>query len=499
MTVPPVEQTDLASTGVPGLDDVLAGGLPTRRLHLLQGSPGAGKTTVALQFLREGVRLGERSLYVSMSESQEEMESVAAAHGWSLGGIDIFEAAEDATTEAENTLFHPSEVELGERMHRILAEVARVKPHRLVLDSCTELRLLAGSAVRYRRQILALKRELVEAGRTVLLVDNPAPDEPDVLLQSLAHGVVTLEQLHPAFGAERRRLRVLKMRGVAYRGGYHDFTIRRGGLAVFPRLVASEHRSAVSNEHVSTGVVELDGLVGGGLNRGTSTLIIGPAGAGKSLLATLHVLRAAERGERAVVFSFDESREIALARSRALGMDLAPHIASGAVVVEQVDPAELSPGEFVYRVRAAVDEGGARVIVLDSLNGLMQAMPNETFVTLQLHELLSFLSHRGVLTLVLLAQHGLVGDQLETPVDVSYLADTVLLLRYFEAEGGVRKALSVVKKRTGAHETTIRELYVDGQGVHVGAPLTAFRGVLSGVPVYDPAAGGPQLGTTRKA
>jgi circadian clock protein KaiC len=494
MTVPPVDTTDRASTGVPGLDDVLGGGLPSRRLHLLQGSPGAGKTTVALQFLREGVRRGERSLYISMSESQEEMESVAASHGWTLDGVDIFEAAEDAATEEENTLFHPSEVELGERMHRILAEVERVKPHRLVLDSCTELRLLAGSAVRYRRQILALKRELVEAGRTVLLVDNPAPDEPDVLLQSLAHGVLTLEQLHPAFGAERRRLRILKMRGVAYRGGYHDFTIRRGGLAVFPRLVASEHRSAVSNEHVPSGLAELDRLLGGGLDRGTSTLVIGPSGAGKSMLGTLYVLGAAQRGERAVVFAFDESREIALARGRALGMDLAPHLASGAVKIEQVDPAELSPGELVHRVRRAVDEGGARVVVIDSLNGLMQAMPNESFVTLQMHELLSFLSHRGVLTLLLLAQHGLVGNELESPVDVSYLADTVLLLRYFEAEGGVRKALSVVKKRTGAHETTIRELCVDAKGVQVGTPLTAFRGVLTGAPVYDAAAGSQQLG-----
>jgi circadian clock protein KaiC len=471
------------STGVPGLDEVLAGGLPSRRVHLVQGAPGAGKTTLALQFLLHGAARGERCLYISLSETREEVETVAESHGWKLGDVVVFEASRMGP-EDENTLFDPSEVELGERMDAILTEVERVKPSRLVLDSCTELRLLAHTPVRYRRQILALKRHLAEANRTVLLLDNPAPNAPDVLLQSLAHSVIMLEQLHPDFGAERRRLRVTKMRGVAYRGGNHDYVIRTGGLVVFPRIVPAEHRARRVAESFSSGLAALDALVGGALDRGTSTLLIGPAGSGKSSLATIFAHAAAARDERAAVFLFDEARETLLARSRAIGMDLAPHLAADRLTIQQVDPAELSPGEFIHEVRAAVDERNSRVVVIDSANGLFQAMPDERFVLLQLHDLLMYLGQKGVLTLLVMAQHGMIGD-LSGPADVSYLADTVILVRFFESHGAVRKAISVVKKRTGRHETTIREYEIGAGGIRIGEPLASFQGILTGVPTQE--------------
>ncbi len=467
------------ASGIAGLDDVLGGGYPSRRLYLVQGTPGAGKTTLALQFLLAGVKAGERVLYISMSESREEMQAVAASHGWALDGVEVLEVSD--RSDEENTLFHPSEVELGERMRLILGEIARVKPARMVLDSCTELRLLAQNPIRYRRQVLSLKAGLLEQNRTVLLIDNPSTDSPDVLLQSLAHGVLTMEQLHPNFGVERRRLRVLKLRGVPYRGGYHDFIIQTGGLAVFPRLVASEHRAPTQEALFATGVGELDALLGGGLSRGTSTLVMGPAGSGKSSFATLYAVRAAERGERVALFVFDEGKETLLTRSRSLGMPLDASIASGQLTVQQVDPAELSPGQFIHGVRAAV-ERGARMVILDSLNGFLQAMPDDSLLTLQLHELLAYLAQKGVLSLLLVAQHGVVGQELESPTDVSYLADTVVLMRFFESEGAVHKAISVMKKRTGAHETTIREYGLSSRGFTFGEPLTELRGVLSGIP-----------------
>jgi circadian clock protein KaiC len=482
MTGPATEARAL--TGVAGLDHVLGGGLPSRRLHLVQGPPGSGKTTLALHFLLEGVRRGERCLYISLSESAEEVRAAAASHGWSLDGIAIFEGLAESADD-ENTLFQPSEIELGERMGRILAEVERLQPARVVLDSCSELRLLAGSELRYRRQILALKRQLVERHRTVLLVDNPAPGSPDVLLQSLAHGVIALDHLSPLFGAARRRLNVLKMRGIAYSGGYHDFVIRTGGISVFPRLVAAEHRGTHDGAPVPSGVPALDQLLGGGPHRGTSTLVMGPSGVGKSALVTVYAVTAAARGERVAMFGFDESRATTLARARSLGIDLATHVESGRILLQQVDPAELSPGEFSEIVRDAADRGGARIVAIDSLNGYLQAMPDEKFLTIQLHELLSFLGQRGVLTLLLVAEHGLVGAELAAPTDVSYLADTVILMRYFEAHGGVHKAISVMKKRTGAHENTIRELTVGVGGLRVGPPLTEFHGVLRGVPLYE--------------
>jgi circadian clock protein KaiC len=475
-------------TGVAGLDDILGGGLPSRRVHLIQGSPGAGKTTLALQFLLEGARHGERCLYISLSETREEVEAVAAAHGWTMDDVVVFEASR-LGAEDENTLFDPSEVELGERMDSILSEVARIEPMRLVLDSCTELRLLAHTPVRYRRQILSLKHRLVEANRTVLLLDNPAPDAPDVLLQSLAHGVITLEQLHPDFGSERRRLRITKMRGISYRGGHHDYVIQTGGVVVFPRIVPAEHRTGVVSEPFPSGIPALDALLGGGLDRGTSVLVMGPAGSGKSTLAALFARVCAERGETGAIFLFDEGRDKLLERMRGIGMDIAPQVNAGRLSLEQVDPAELSPGEFLSRVRAAVDVAKSRVVVIDSLNGLVQAMPDEKFVMLQLHDLLMYLGQKGVLTLLVVAEHGVVGKALTGPADLSYLADTVILVRYFEARGAVRKAISVVKKRTGNHEKTIREYDISTAGVIVGEPLTSFHGVLTGTPEIEPARG----------
>ena len=382
----------------------------------------------------------------------------------------------------ETTLYQPSEVELGERMRTILEEIDRLRPARIVLDSCSELRLLAQSGLRYRRQILALKRRLVAWNCTILLIDNPSPGAPDMLLQSLVHGVFTLEQLAPQYGAERRRLRAVKIRGRRYRGGYHDFVIRTGGIQVFPRLVAAEHRQEFRREPVPSGSAELDALLGGGPLRGTSLLLMGPSGSGKSSVATRYAMAAAERGERAAIYAFDESAAMLHARSESLGMKLAPQVARGLLSLQQIDPAELSPGEFSHRVRRAVEADGIRVVVIDSLNGFLSAMPEERFVLLQLHELFTYLGQHGVLTLLTVAQHGLVTGEATAPLDVSYLADGVLLFRYFEAGGQVRKAVSAVKNRSGPHETTIREVLLGRDGVRVGAVLSEYRGVFTGVP-----------------
>lgn len=476
-------------TGISGLDDILAGGLPPCRLYLVQGDPGAGKTTLSLQFLLEGVKRGERSLYVTLSETRDEIADIARSHRWSLDGLSIIEVSSDAAADdLDNTVFRPSEVELGERMQRLLAEVDRLRPARIVLDSCSELRLLAQSPLRYRRQILALKQRLAQLGSTILLLDNPHPGSPDMLLQSVVHGVITMEQLAPLYGAERRRLRVIKLRGLRYRGGYHDFIIKTGGLDVYPRLVAAEHHRGFERTPVSSGVRELDALLQGGPDRGMSLLLMGPSGCGKSAVAAQYALAAAERGERAAVFGFDESAAMYLARAESMGMNLGPHFDAGRLSFQQIDPAELSPGEFTHLVRRAAESGEARLIVIDSLNGYLNAMPQENYVALQLHELLSYLSQRGVLTVMTVAQHGLVGAEAASPIDLSYLADTVLLFRYFEVTGQVRKALSAVKKRAGAHETTIRELLLDRHGVRVGPALAQFQGVLTGNPQFIGAA-----------
>ena len=485
-------------TGIPGLDEVLCGGLPADRLYLLQGDPGVGKTTASLQFLREGVRRGEVTLYVTLSETRDEIAGVMESHGWEVGALNVFElniaagiggGVGDGPGE-ENTLFVPAEVEFGERLEALLAEVDRVKPRRLVIDSCSELRLLAQTPLRFRRHVLALKENLARRKCTVLMLENPIKGG-DVLLQSLVHGVIEMQQLLPVYGAEKRRLRILKMREVRFRGGYHDLTMRHGGVVVYPRLVAAEHEDGFVAGALSSGLPELDALLGGGLDRGTSTLLLGPPGTGKSAMSIVFAVAAAKRGERVAIFAFEEGKLTLRARSEALGMPLAEHEVSGEITTRSIDPAELAPGEFAHAVRRAVEDDGARVVVIDSLNGYLHAMPDEQFITLQLHELLSYLRHQGVVTLLVAAQHGLMGPGMTTPVDVSYLADGLVLFRFFETKGRVRRAVSVVKKRSGAHEDTIRELVFSAGRISVGPPLHAFHGVLTGVPTY--------LGDTQKA
>lgn len=483
------------SSGIAGLDDILGGGFPPHCVYLVEGNPGAGKTTLALQFLLEGARRGERGLYVTLSESKTELAGVARSHGWSLDGIDLFELIPSEASlrpDTQYTIFHPSEVELSTTTKQVLAEVERVRPSRVVFDSLSELRLLAQNQLRYRRQILALKQFFAGRGATVLLLDDRSGVESDEHLQSIAHGVVSLEQMAPEFGAERRRLRVVKLRGATYRGGYHDFVIATGGLDVFPRLVAAEHRPEFEPGRLSSGVAAVDALLGGGPEFGTSVMLMGPAGSGKSTLAVQYCVAAARRGERAALFVFDESRTTLLARSRELGIDLQPHLESGLVTVQQIDPAELAPGELANAIRQAAeaDAGRARVVVIDSLNGYLNAMPEERYLLIQLHELLTYLGQQGVVTFLVVAQHGLVGTGMQTPVDASYLADAVVLLRYFETTGEVRQAVSVVKKRGGAHERTIREFRLGPRGVEVGEPLRDFHGILTGVPQFAPVKGG---------
>jgi circadian clock protein KaiC len=473
-----------ATTGVDGLDDVLSGGLPRDRLYLVQGDPGVGKTTLALQFLLAGVRAGERCLYITLSETKEELLEVAASHGWSLDGLTLFEMPLDdrVDSDGENTLFHPSEVELAETTKLLLDQVSRIKPTRVVFDSLSEIRLLAQGGLRYRRQVLAFKQFFIGKGCTVLLLDDRTSDPGDLQLQSLAHGVLSLEQLSPLYGSERRRLKVVKMRGLRFRGGYHDFVLTHGGMRVFPRLVAAEHETPFEMGQLATGVPELDTLMGGGLDRGTTTLLLGPAGTGKSTLAVRFAKAAVASGSRAALFAFDERIPTLLTRSRGMGLDLQPDLDAGRLEVRQIDPAELAPGELTQEVRSAVEERGVRLLILDSLNGYMHAMPEEHFLTLQLHELLSYLAQKGVITIVVVAQHGLVGTSVESPVDISYLADSVLVFRHIELAGELRKAVSMLKRRAGAHEFSIRQLKIDSTGINLGEPLHGFQGLLTGVP-----------------
>ena len=474
------------STGSEGLDDILGGGLDANRLYLYEGRPGTGKTTIALQFLLKGQSLGERVLYITLSETKRELEVVAQRHGWSLDGVDMFELVPPETTldpERELTVFHPAEVELSETTGLMFREVERINPARIVIDSLSELRLLAQSPLRYRRQVLALKHFFAKRNCTVILLDDLSSSQDDLQLHSVAHGVVILEQLAIEYGSERRRLRVIKMRGISFRGGFHDFTISQGGLRIFPRLVASEHHRSFEGEFTSSGNAELDQLLGGGLERGTNALLIGAAGVGKSSVALSYASAAAERGGHAVFFAFDEGRGTVEARARTLGLPLQRHLDSGLIRFQQVDPAELSPGEFGAIVRRSVEHDNARIIIIDSLNGYLNAMPDERFLILQMHELLSYLAQQGVLTILVLAQHGLVGP-MDTPLDISYLSDAVLMLRYFEVAGTVRRALSVVKKRSGHHEHTIREFRLSGAGLSLGPPLTEFSGIFTGNPHY---------------
>ncbi|MDM0073658.1 ATPase domain-containing protein [Variovorax sp. J2P1-59] len=481
-----VEAHTLLKMGVPGLDDILGGGLTPHRLYLLEGAPGAGKTTVAIQFLREGAARGEPVLYVTLSESQAELDGVARSHGWDMGGIEVREMlpAQDALEpDEQHTMFHPSEVELSETTLRILADVDVIKPTRVVFDSLSELRLLAGGSLRYRRQILALKQFFTGRQCTVLLLDDLTATQQDLQVQSIAHAVIRLEQLNPDYGAARRRLVVTKYRGREFRGGFHDYKIVRGGLQVFPRLVAAEHAAALKQTRIPSDLPALDELLGGGLEKGTSTLFVGAPGTGKSSVAVQFAIAAARRGECAALFIFDESINTLRTRCEGMGMDLGSYIDSGHIRVRQIDPAELSPGEFVHEIRIAVEEHGATVIVIDSLNGYLNAMPDERFLIAQLHELLTYLGQNGVATMLIGAQHGLIGMQMQTPVDASYLADAVVLLRYYEFEGEVRQAISVLKKRGGAHERTIRSFELTSSGVRVGQPLRNFRGILTGIPV----------------
>ena len=476
------------STGNDGLDLILKGGLPVNRLYLLEGAPGSGKTTLALQFLREGVRQGEAALYITLSETREELAIVAASHGWSIDEFDVFEfgsAAEVLGEGRQQSILHPWEMELTETVKLIQDEVMRVRPCRVVFDSLSEMRLLAQDSLRYRRQVLALKQFFAGRETTVILVDDMTGSDSgrDAHLHSLCHGVITLERLTLDFGAARRRLQVQKLRGIDFTAGFHDFNIRRGGLEIYPRLIASDHLREFTGEPAPSGLKELDDLLAGGPLRGTSTLITGPAGTGKTTLALQYLHAACERGERCTVLQFDEQVGTLMTRAKAFGLDLDRHIESGCLVIQQIDPAELSPGEFAARVRSEVEDRDVRMVAIDSLNGYLAAMPQEQQLILQMHELLSYLSQKGVVTFLINPQHGLVGS-MSTSLNISYIADAVVLLRFFEAEGRIRKAISVLKNRGGMHEDTIRELRIDGSGVRVGAPLTQFKGVLTGTPEY---------------
>ena len=474
------------STGNRALDEILCGGFDRNRLYLYEGKPGTGKTTIALEFLLEGVQQGERVLYITLSETERELRLVARRHGWSLRGIDVFELVPPETTldpQRELTVFHPAELELSETTNLIVDCVEKLSPTRVVIDSLSELRLLAQSALRYRRQVLALKHFFSSRNCTVVLLDDLTSQENDLQLHSISHGVVLLEQLAIDYGAERRRLRVIKMRGIDFRGGFHDFIITTGGLQIFPRLVAAEHHKNFPTEFAPSGNSELDQLLGGGLERGTNALFIGAAGVGKSSLALTYALAAARRGEHSVYFAFDEGRGTLGARAESLNLSLQEHLDSGALRFQQIDPAELSPGGFTANILRSVEHDHAKLIVIDSLNGYLNAMPDERFLILQMHELLTYLAQQGVLTILVLAQHGLIGP-METPVDLSYLSDAVLMLRYFEFSGTVRRALSVVKKRSGNHEHTIREYRLGPQGIHLGPPLTGFSGIFAGTPRY---------------
>jgi circadian clock protein KaiC len=485
-------QTDeMVSCGVPGMDDILRGGFPVHCLSLITGTPGTGKTTLAMQFLMEGAKRGERCLYVTLSETRAEIEKVARSHGWDLSAIHIVElvpSEKNLSAEAQLTVFTPSEIELGETTEAMIAAVDEHRPARLVLDSLSEIRLIAQNGLRYRRQILALKQFFSGRECTVLMLDDKTGGPEDDHLQSIAHGVVMLEQASNQYGAERRRVRITKMRGVSFRGGFHDFSIRRGGLDVFPRLVAAEHVSEFVEENLPSGNAKLDGLLGGGLPAGTSTLLLGPAGTGKSTIATQFAVAAAARGQRSALFIFDENVGTFRSRSRKLGISVDDAIEKDLITVQQVDPAELSSGEFAAVVRRAAegrDRHGvpAKLIIVDSLNGYLNAMPEEKFLTAQLHELLAYLGQQGIATIMTVTQSGMVGT-MNSPVDTTYLADNVVLFRYFEAAGWVRRALSVVKKRNGHHERTIRELNLDARGIEIGEPLSDFHGILTGVPTF---------------
>jgi circadian clock protein KaiC len=487
MTIKSITQRNLKCTmGVEGLNNILCGGLPCNRIYLIQGDPGVGKTTLALQFLLEGARLGETSLYITLSETKEELEMVAESHGWDLKKVHLFELSsmqENLQGETESTFFHPSEVELNRTTKALLDEVERVKPVRVVFDSLSEMRMLAETPLRYRRQILQLKQFFAGRKCTVLLLDDRSAGARDLQIESIAHGVLCLQRSSPDYGISRRNLQIQKMRGVKFREGNHDLIIQKGGLMIFPRLVAAEHHARFKRESFPSGIKELDLLLGGGLDRGTSNMFMGPPGTGKSTIAIKFAIAAAKRREKVLFFAFDETIGTMMNRAAQLGMDIESHIKNGMIHVEQIDPAEISPGELAHRIRDAVIKDKTRMVVIDSINGYLNAMPEERYLNLQLHELLAFLNQQGVITIMVLAQQGLVGA-MQTTVDLTYLADTVIMLRYFEVRGEVKQALSVIKKRSGHHERTIREIKMGKNGIEVGKPLTNLQGVLTGTPSF---------------
>jgi circadian clock protein KaiC len=467
------------------LDSITNGGFPRGRIYLVEGDPGAGKTTLAIQFVRHGVSQGERALYITLSESRADLTHAAKSHGFSLDNIEIVELLpdeDDLLPEQQYTVFHPAEVELNDRMQRIVKEIKRVRPDRLVIDALSELRMLAKDPLRYRRQILSLKDFMADQECTVLLLDDRSSREPDLQLHSVVHGVISMDKVPREYGKTRRQIEVVKLRGTSYREGFHDYAIVTGGVVVYPRLVAADSRNEQPPETVSSGIPELDALTGGGLDRGTSTLLIGPAGCGKTSIAVQWATTSARRGESCAIFTFEEAPHTMLTRAAGLGIDMRPHLNSGKISIQRVDPAEMSPGELVAIVQEHVEQKNARMVVLDSLNGYLQSMPGEQYLAVHLHELLGYLSNRGVLTLMVLAQAGTIGWPLESAVDVSYLADNILLLRYFECQGEIRQAISTIKRRSGSHEHTIRELKLGPDRIHIGRPLHDFQGVLTGTP-----------------
>jgi circadian clock protein KaiC len=476
----------LCSTGVSGLDSIVGGGLPANCLYVVQGEPGSGKTTLALQFLINGAKNGETVLYITFSETRREILKVAASHGWNLDGISIVDLSLLETPfapESQTTLFHPSEIELNEVTEKLLKEIDRLAPTRIVFDSVSEMRLLAENQLRYRRQILAFKQNLAPRDTTAIFLDDLTVTAQDVQVQSIAHGVISLTRLHHDFGGERRRIRILKLRGVDFVSGNHDFNIERGGIVVHPRMISSQHEARPITGYLASGSPELDSLLGGGMDRGTANLLIGPAGTGKSTIGMKYVHTATKNGEKAAYFCFDETIGNFFRRGKALGFDFQEATDKGLLQIQKVDPAELSPGAFSGMIQKLVREQDFKIIVIDSLNGYIQAMPQESFLALQLHELLAYLNNHGVVTIMMLTQQGMIGA-MTTPIDLTYLADTIILTRYFEAAGSVRKAISILKKRTGSHERTIREVTIGTNGVQVGAVLNDFNGVLTGVPQY---------------
>jgi circadian clock protein KaiC len=486
MTLEELTDARPIASGVPGLDHLMRGGFAKGRAHLVEGRPGSGKTTIGLQFLLEGARNGERCLYITLSESRRELASVADRHDWSLDGIEIYELVPPELSldkSTYQTLVHSSDLELGETLEMALATIEKYQPSRLVFDSLSEIRLLSQGSLRYRRQVLALKSFVLLKDITTLFLDDLTGEQDDLNLHSVCHGVLRLEQNVPAYGGERRRIRVIKMRGIQIRGGHHDLVILPGGVQVFPRLVAADHEQKEGGTEAFSNT-SLDTLFKGGLPRGTSTLLMGPSGTGKSSISLRYAFSALDRGERVLILSFDETKRVVLARAAGLGMDLTEHLASGLLQLDQIDAAELTPGQITGKIQRAVETDGARMVIIDSLTGYLNSLAEEQQLLLQMHEILTYLNQRGVVTLLLLANHGLIG-QMSTSIDLTYLSDSVMLLRYFEADGRIRRAVSIVKKRTGPHEDSIREFTLSVDGVTVGEPLSQFSGVLSGTPRFE--------------